>query len=75
MLAPDSGWRVDEEALGRVRRAISVVKKRTGKHENTIREYRIDGRGISLGQPLTEFQGILRGGPTIADRTPRLMDE
>ena len=33
------------EALGRVRRAISVVKKRTGAHEDTIREYRIGGRG------------------------------
>ncbi|MDB5726337.1 MAG: circadian clock protein KaiC [Novosphingobium sp.] len=63
------------EALGRVRRAISVVKKRTGKHENTIREYRIDHRGISLGQPLTEFQGILRGVPAIAGMMPGLMDE
>jgi circadian clock protein KaiC len=50
------------------------VKKRTGKHETTIREYRIDG-GITLGQPLTEFQGILRGVPIIAGSLPGLMDE
>lgn len=51
------------EALGRVRRAISVMKKRTGRHENTIREFCIDQRGITLGPPLEEFQGILRGVP------------
>ena len=37
------------EAMGRVRRAISVIKKRTGAHEDTIREYRIGNRGITLG--------------------------
>ena len=52
------------EALGRVLRAISVIKKRTGSHENTIREYRIGSDGISLGQPLENFQGVLRGVPT-----------
>ena len=53
------------EALGRVRRAISVVKKRTGPHEDTIREYQIGSRGVSLGKPLTGFQGILRGVPEL----------
>lgn len=53
------------EALGRVRRAISVIKKRTGAHEDTIREFRIDRGGISLGAPLTSFQGVLRGVPTL----------
>ncbi len=53
------------EAMGRVRRAISVVKKRAGAHENTIREYQIGGRGVTLGPPLTGFQGILRGVPVI----------
>jgi circadian clock protein KaiC len=53
------------EASGRVRRAISVVKKRMGPHEDTIREYRIDNRGITLGEPLTRFQGVLRGVPTM----------
>jgi circadian clock protein KaiC len=58
------------EALGRVRRAMSVVKKRTGAHEDTIREYRIDGRGITLGQPLVNFQGVLRGVPTLVAGNP-----
>lgn len=53
------------EAIGRVRRAISVVKKRTGRHENTIREYRIGENGITLGDPLTKFQGVLRGVPLL----------
>jgi circadian clock protein KaiC len=52
------------EALGRVLRAISVIKKRTGAHENTIREYRIDSTGVTLGNPLEDFQGVLRGVPT-----------
>jgi circadian clock protein KaiC len=51
------------EAAGRMRRAISVVKKRTGAHEDTIREYRIGSRGVTLGEPLTGFQGVLRGVP------------
>jgi len=51
------------EALGKVRRAVSVIKKRTGTHEDTIREYRISSRGLMLGQPLSDFQGVLRGVP------------
>jgi len=54
------------EAAGRVRRAISVIKKRTSAHEDTIREYRIGGEdGISLGAPLSNFQGVLRGVPEL----------
>jgi circadian clock protein KaiC len=52
------------EALGRVRRAISIIKKRSGDHEDTIREYRIGRAGISIGEPLEDFQGVLRGVPT-----------
>jgi circadian clock protein KaiC len=52
------------EAQGRVRRAISIIKKRAGAHEDTIREFRITDRGINIGQPLQQFQGILRGIPT-----------
>jgi circadian clock protein KaiC len=51
------------EATGRVRRAISVIKKRSGSHEDTIREYRITGNGFEIGEPLTGFQGVLRGVP------------
>jgi circadian clock protein KaiC len=52
------------EASGQVRRAISVIKKRTGSHESTIREYRISSNGLSLGEPLAAFEGVLRGTPT-----------
>jgi circadian clock protein KaiC len=52
------------EALGRVRRAISVIKKRSGAHEDTIREYRIGKKGFEIGLPLVDFQGVLRGVPT-----------
>lgn len=55
------------EAAGRVRRAISVMKKRTGSHEDTIREFLIGENGIVLGQPLTQFQGVLRGVPTLLE--------
>jgi circadian clock protein KaiC len=51
------------EALGTVRRALSVIKKRTGTHEATIREYRIDSRGLTIGDPLDAFQGVLSGVP------------
>ena len=62
------------EALGRVRRAISVIKKRTGVHEDTIREYRIDQRGITLGEPLSGFQGVLRGVPEFVSEQHKLLD-
>jgi circadian clock protein KaiC len=52
------------EAEARVRRAISVIKKRTGWHEETIREMEITSRGLALGEPLDDFHGILRGVPT-----------
>jgi circadian clock protein KaiC len=52
------------EAFGRVRRAISVVKKRAGAHEDTIREYRIGRTGLTIGEPLEGFEGVLRGTPT-----------
>jgi circadian clock protein KaiC len=62
------------EALGRVRRAISVVKKRTGSHEDTIREYMIGRHGITLGEPLVGFQGILRGVPDLIAEPKNLLD-
>jgi circadian clock protein KaiC len=51
------------EAIGQIRRAISVVKKRTGPHENTIREFSINNRGLTFGPPLEKFQGVLHGVP------------
>ena len=52
------------EASGRIRRAISVIKKRTGAHEDTIREFKITSGGLTLGAPLHHFHGVLRGIPT-----------
>lgn len=63
------------EALGNVRRAVSVIKKRAGEHEKTIREFNISGAGLTLGQPLAEFQGILRGVPNFVGRGSGLMGE
>jgi circadian clock protein KaiC len=63
------------EALGRVRRAMSVIKKRAGAHEDTIREFRINSRGITLGEPLREFQGVLRGVPTYVGQSGPLMEK
>jgi circadian clock protein KaiC len=51
------------EAAGEVRRAISVVKKRTGPHEATIRELRIGPNRLRVGDALTEFEGVLTGVP------------
>lgn len=52
------------EAAGHVRRAASVIKKRTGAHETTIREFAISKTGIHVGSQLSEFQGVLTGVPT-----------
>jgi circadian clock protein KaiC len=62
------------EAMGRVRRAMSVIKKRTGAHEDTIREYQIGSHGITLGEPLVGFQGVLRGVPELVDAAPELLE-
>ena len=52
------------EAAGRVRRAISVVKKRSSSHEQTIREFTLGPPdGVQIGKPLDEFQGVLSGLP------------
>ncbi len=51
------------EAAGRIHKAISVMKKRSGHHENTIRELFLDQRGLSVGEPLEQFTGVLTGVP------------
>jgi circadian clock protein KaiC len=52
------------EAEGEIRRALSVVKKRTGAHESTIREFKIDNGGVQVGPKLDGFRGVLTGTPT-----------
>jgi circadian clock protein KaiC len=51
------------EAQGEIRQAISVVKKRGGAHERTIREFKLDNNGITLGPPLRDFRGVMTGVP------------
>jgi circadian clock protein KaiC len=63
------------EAMGEVRRAISVVKKRTGPHENTIREFTIGDTGLVVGKPLRDFQGILRGIPMQVGKADAFPDD
>jgi circadian clock protein KaiC len=63
------------EALGSVRRAMSIIKKRTGAHEATIREYRIDHRGLTIGGPLEGFQGVLSGVPVYVGEGKPLLNE
>jgi circadian clock protein KaiC len=63
------------EALGAVRRAVSVIKKRGGVHEKTIREYHITSKGLMLGEPLEGFQGVLRGVPNFVGAGSGLLGE
>ena len=50
-----------------MKQAVSVIKKRSGNHERTIREMRIGKEGITLGEPLRELQGVLSGVPTFCE--------
>lgn len=52
------------EAYGQIRRAVAVTKKRSGAHELSLRELRMDSQGISISEPLHDFQGVLTGVPT-----------
>ncbi|GJD75616.1 ATPase domain-containing protein [Methylobacterium goesingense] len=63
------------EAAGRVRRALSVLKKRTGTHEDTIREFRIDAQGLRVGAVLENFRGVLTGVPTFEGNRADLLHD
>jgi circadian clock protein KaiC len=58
---------------GSVRRALSVVKKRSGSHENTIREFKLSNKGITVGPPLKGFSGIFSGTPVYKGEAAPLM--
>jgi circadian clock protein KaiC len=62
------------EVSGAVRQAISVVKKRSGNHERTIRECRVGKGGLNVGEPLRDFQGVLTGVPTYMGNVTPLME-
>lgn len=61
------------EAQGRLHRAVSVVKKRAGGHEATLREFWLGAGGVRVGEPLVGFQGILTGTPTFLGQKEHLM--
>ena len=63
------------EANGEVRQAISVVKKRCGPHERTVREYQLGPRGLDVGPPLREFHNVLTGVPVFGGRLSALRGE
>ena len=62
------------ESDGRVRRALSVLKRRIGPHEDTIREFRIDSQGLRVGPPLERFRGVLTGVPSYEGEHDSLLD-
>jgi circadian clock protein KaiC len=62
------------EVTGEVKKALSVVKKRSGPHERTIREFMLEAeRGIRIGPPLREFRGVLTGVPEFHGATRHIM--
>ncbi len=63
------------EAEGRIRKAISVLKNRSGVHEDSIRELRIDARGLRVGAPLVQFRGVLTGTPEYTGGNTPLMED
>ncbi len=62
------------EHKGSIKKAISVVKKRIGEHEETIREFLITGNGLRVGEPLNAFQGILTGVPVFNGSSEEILD-
>jgi circadian clock protein KaiC len=62
------------EYAGAIRQALSVIKKRSGPHERTIRELRFDEGGISVGEPLKDFKGVLTGVPSFVRVDPEEED-
>jgi circadian clock protein KaiC len=61
------------EAFGEVRQAISVMKKRSGNHERTIREFKVTTNGIAVGPPLKDFQGVLTGVPSYSGANEQML--
>jgi circadian clock protein KaiC len=63
------------EESGRIRKAISIIKKRIGYHEDTIREFKLDANGLRVGEPLQNFQGVLTGVPTYKGSSKQMLGE
>jgi circadian clock protein KaiC len=63
------------EARGSVRKAISIIKKRSGAHENTIREVVMAVDGIRIGKPLIDFEGVLTGVPRFVGSSDQILTD
>jgi circadian clock protein KaiC len=63
------------EAQGSVRQAISVVKNRSDEHERVIREFEVNSKGIRIGAPLRQFEGVLTGRPKFSGDVGTLIRE
>jgi circadian clock protein KaiC len=63
------------EAFGEVKLAIAVIKKRTGGHERSIREFHISPDGLQIGRPLKDFEGVLTGVPTFTGKRETLIQQ
>jgi circadian clock protein KaiC len=63
------------EAAGMVRQAISVVKKRRGAHERTLRELKIGSTGMEVGEVLRDFEGVITGVPRYHGKNARLLSD
>lgn len=61
------------EAAGKVRKSIAILKKRVGAHEDSIREFQVNGSGIVVGKALTAFHGVLTGVPQFTGDDEALM--
>jgi circadian clock protein KaiC len=61
------------EARGSIRKAISVIKKRTGSHESTIREFTVGTDGLHVGVVLEDFEGVLTGVPRYNGKAEKIM--
>jgi circadian clock protein KaiC len=59
------------ERAGEIRQAISVVKKRSGPHERSIRELFLENGYVKVGNPLAEFEGVLTGVPRLIGTSPK----
>jgi len=46
------------------------VKKRTGRHERSIRELKFGMGGLRVGPPLEDVRGVLSGNPVFLSDAP-----
>lgn len=63
------------ESEGTVRKAVSVIKQRSGLHESTIREFSFSKDGLTVGKPLTQFRGVLTGVPEFTGNNQAVLSD